>query len=150
MVKNRSNVYQFNDFGNTISIKDNDGYAQYYKYLTSGTNKNKLSLESKLQKTVINLLKNHNAEFDRDWVMNSYDGSTASYGYDTANKYMGARSLKISKTNSLGSHNYYQSLNLTKGKTYTFSCYIKTSGITNANRKGAAISLKYQDSAGIW
>ncbi|WP_052085817.1 DNRLRE domain-containing protein [Clostridium sp. HMP27] len=52
----RRNIYQFNDYGNTISIKDNeDATGVSYNFGRNlGTDKNKLTLESKLQKTIIN------------------------------------------------------------------------------------------------
>ena len=52
----RKNIYQFNEYGNTISIRDDDGSASYYKYMT-GDFSNKLSLESRLQKFTKNYLK---------------------------------------------------------------------------------------------
>jgi YD repeat-containing protein len=57
----RKNIYQFNNHGNTICVQDNDGNASYYDYSDS-SNISKCTLESKFQKTQVNLLLNHNFE----------------------------------------------------------------------------------------
>lgn len=144
----RKNIYNFNYWGNTMGIKDNEGYAEYYKY--SATNTNKLSLQSKLQKTVINYLQNHNAEQLSYWTADYWTGSTGSCSFDGTNKYLGNQSLKVTKTSNTSRHFYSQTLSLAKGKTYTLSGYIKTSGITSVNGKGAAVFVNYQNSIGTW
>ena len=146
--RGKKNIYQFSDYGNTVSIRDDEGNAQYYKYYTSTTNKNKLQLESKLQKSVMNLLSNHNMEFLRDWDSQSWTGSTGSGSYGTTYKYLGDQSLTINKTNSISRQFYRQTMSLEKGKTYTLSAYIKTDNVENKNKKGAAIFANYQDSTG--
>lgn len=65
--KGRTNFYLFNDYGNTICIRGDNGGAEYYKYMkdtdpSKPNLSNKLSLESKLQKFKKNYLKNHNVE----------------------------------------------------------------------------------------
>lgn len=146
----RKNIYQFNDQGNTVSIQDHNGNAQYYKYLEDGGNKNKLSSQSKLQKTVSNYIINHNIEQSGNWYEFSYWGSTANISFTTEEKYIGNQSLKIEKTNTLGDHNYYQTLAVEKGKTYTLSGYMKTNNISNVSNKGAAIYITYQAGDGTW
>jgi len=148
-VKGRKNTYQFNFLGNTINVKDADGNAEYYKYL-SGANANKLSLESKLQKTVINMLKNHNIEQSSSWTANDWTGSTGSGSFTTEEKYFGNQSLKVTKTNTLARQFYEQLLTLEKGKTYTLSGYTKTNTVSSTNHKGAALFINYQDSTGAW
>lgn len=150
-VKGRKNIYQFNDFGNTVSVKDTDESAQYYKYFNNGDNKNKLELESKLQKTVKNYLKNHNiGSNDSSWSVNGWRDSVGSGEISTQEKYIGSRSLKINKTNDISRHFYTQTLNLEKGKTYTLSAYVKTNNISNKNSKGASVFVNYQDKNGEW
>ncbi|WP_010075579.1 DUF6531 domain-containing protein [Clostridium cellulovorans] len=61
----RKNIYQFNNSGNTVSIKDGENSAEYYKY---GSSSNKLLSNSKSERTVINYLKNGNAESNADWI----------------------------------------------------------------------------------
>jgi len=147
--KNRKNIYIFNDLGSTVSIKDDDGSAEYYKYLDSN-DKYKLSVNSKLQKTVTNYLLNHNAEASTsDWLnQNQYWGSsTGSSGYTAEAAYLGSHSLKVTKTNTSDSQFVTQNVYPEKGKTYTFSAYVKTSNISNVNpdTKGALLFINYYD-----
>ena len=146
--RGKKNIYQFNDSGNTKSIRDDEGNAQYYSYNEGPTNKNKLQLESKLQKSIMNLLKNHNAEAIRDWTSTYWTTSTGSGSYDTTNKYLGNQSLKIIKTNTVSRQFYSQQLSLEKGKTYTLSGYVKTDNISNSNGKGASVFVNYYDGSG--
>ncbi|HJV17610.1 MAG TPA: DNRLRE domain-containing protein, partial [Bacillales bacterium] len=147
----RKEIYQFNDSGNTVSMKDADGNAQYMKYNTSGSNVNKLSAASKLQRTTINLLLNHNVEVsDNTWTTDYWGSSTATTSITTEDAYSGNQSLKIQKTNNISRHLFNQSVSLIKGKTYTFSGYVKTNGISNTNNKGAALFINYQNSSGTW
>ncbi|MDO6355966.1 DNRLRE domain-containing protein [Caloramator sp. CAR-1] len=149
-IGNREIIYQFNDSGNTVSIRDNKGYAKYFKYNSTGATKNKLSLESKLQRTVLNYLQNHNAEASSYFTLGNWTGSTGSGSFATNEKYFGKQSIKISKTNNISRHFYGQTLTLTKGRTYTLSGYVKTENITNTNGKGAAVFVNYQDNTGVW
>jgi RHS repeat-associated protein len=142
-------VYQFNDNGNTVSIKDNQGYANNYQYAT-GSNINKLSLEGKLQKTTKNYLKNHNLEFASDWTASNTADSTGTSGYATDNKYFGLQSIKINKTNVNGMHAYQQNVVVTKGNTYTLSGYVKTNAVSNTKNMGAQLYVAYQDNTGAW
>lgn len=150
-LKGRKNTYQFNSSGNTIGIKDADGNAQYQDF-EKDINVNKLSLESKLQKTVINSLKNHNVETTGSWTADYWTGSTGSSGIaaEAANANIGKQSLKVTKTNTIARQFQNQTLTLEKGKTYTFSSYVKTSGVTSDNQKGAALFVNYQNSAGTF
>ncbi len=115
-----------------------------------GTNANKLSLSSKLQKTIINLLKNHSIEQSGYWTGDYWTGSTGSNSFTTEDHYLGNQSLKVTKTNTLARHFYSQAIELEKGKNYTFSGYIKSNNISNGNNKGAGLFIEYQDSAGVW
>lgn len=148
--KGRKSVYQFNDNGNTLCIKEADDSAQYYKY-SSGNTTNKLSLASKPQKFSRNYLKNHNAEVNgADWVLDYWGISNGAGSFTTEAAYMGTNSLKIVKNNTESRHFYSQLLNLSKGQTYVLSAYIKTLGITNQMGKGATLFVNYQDSTGNW
>ena len=147
-VDGNKSIYQFNNSGNTINIQNDNGYAQYYEFLESGNNRNSLSSISKLQNTVINKLKNHNAEKEDGWTFESIENSSATGEFTTEEKYMAQKSLKISKTNYLNESSYKQSLSLNKGRTYTLSGYISTSGITSDNGKGANLEVTVTDSYG--
>ncbi|MBZ9686140.1 DNRLRE domain-containing protein [Clostridium estertheticum] len=147
--RGKKNIYQFNNTGNTISVRDDEGNAKYYNYNEGPTNKNKLQLESKLQKSIMNLLKNHNAEGSSDWTSTYWTTSTGLGSYDTTNKYLGNQSLKISKTNSDSRQFYNQQLTLEKGKIYTLSGYVKADNISNSNGKGASIFVNYYNESGV-
>lgn len=146
----RKNIYQFNYMGNTMSIQDTDGSAQYYQYIEQDVNKNKLTVESKLQKTVINLLKNHNMESSGGWTAGGANGSTGSGNFDTSIKNIGNQSLKVVKTNTSGRQYFLQAAALTAGGTYTLSGYVKTMDISNTNGMGAVVYATYATAGGDW
>ncbi|MDP4146929.1 MAG: DNRLRE domain-containing protein [Bacillota bacterium] len=150
-ISGKTNVLLFNNSGNTICTKDNDGSAQYYKFTSksNGDNvNNKLSNESKLQKSVINYLRNHNAEVSSDWTSDYWGTSTGASTFTTEDKYMGNSSLKVQKTNTNDRQFFTQTLNLQKGKTYTYSAYVKTTSMDNVNGTGAFLFAIYKDGTG--
>jgi RHS repeat-associated protein len=148
-VSGKKETYIFNDSGNTTCVKDNDGNAQYSKYLDS--NVNKLQISSKLQGTVTNYLRNHNLEISQNnWNSDYWTGSTGTSAFTTEDEYIGNQSMKVTKTNTSSRQFFNQTLSLTKGKTYTFSAYVKTNGISNTSGQGAALFINYQDSTGYY
>lgn len=147
--KGRVQIYQFDNFGKTLNVKDPNQNVLYYNY-SDENNKTKLGYISKVQKTTVNYLKNHNLESDSDWIFGNDTNSDASGSYTNSEKYFGQRSLMVSKTNSSTRSYYQQSLTLEKGKTYTYSGYIKTNGISNTNQRGAHLLVHYKDSTGVW
>ncbi|MGY0374140.1 DNRLRE domain-containing protein [Clostridium sp. JNZ J1-5] len=150
--RGKKNIYQFNDYGNTVSIRDDDGNALYYKYNAKNSIgeelPNKLSLESKLQKSIMNYLKNHNAEIEANWTAVNDGNTNGSSTYDTTIKYLGSKSLKTVKNDNIKRRFHKQQVTLTKGNTYTLSAYIKTDNVSNDNKKGAAAFISYQDENG--
>ncbi|URZ05989.1 DNRLRE domain-containing protein [Clostridium felsineum] len=146
--KGRKNIYQFDNTGKTLAIKDIDGSAEYYQYGDT-SNATKLTSESKMQKTIINLLQNHELESTDSWGFNK-DGGNGSTAFTTEAHYLGNQSIKISKTDNIGRQYADQWNALTKGNTYTFSAYVKTADITKANGKGAVISFYYKDKNGVY
>ncbi len=117
--------YQFNNCGNTTAILDDEGRAQYAKFARNdpndNTNKgNQLTLSSKLQNTVINLLSDSSFEGDIAWTavdgLTEFTGSVVSTG-----GYLGAKTLSISGTGMMRSDGFTAKA----GKTYTFSGYVK-------------------------
>ncbi len=149
-VSGNKSTYQFNNRCNTVSMTDAEGNALYCKYYTGTNVTNKLMLESKLQRSIMNYLKDHNVEAGTGWTSETSGGSTGSFSISTAQKYMGAKSLCVVKTNTAGRHYWKQQVTLTKGKTYTLSGYLKTESITSSSGKGAFLYLSYQDSSGTW
>ncbi|QLY78026.1 carbohydrate binding domain-containing protein [Clostridium intestinale] len=146
--KGRVNYYQFDNFGKTISIRDAAGYAQAYQY-GDGTNVNKMTLASKLQKTVNNLIGNNSAEYDKDYYFGK-DGGSGDSKYSNGFAYLGKRSLMITKTDEVSRQYINQNINLERGRTYTLSAYVKTENITNNKNKGAVIIVHYKDKNGVY
>ncbi|WP_156946308.1 DNRLRE domain-containing protein, partial [Clostridium akagii] len=146
--KGRKNVYEFDNTGKTLCIKDNDGSAEYYQYGDT-TNASKLTSESKLEKTIVNLLTNHELETTDSWAT-SKDGGNGTGTFTTEASYLGNQSIKITKSDNVSRQYYDQWNNLAKGKTYTFSGYVKTSGVSNTNGNGAVLSFYYKDKSGVY
>jgi len=109
-------VVQFNNWGNTVSVQDDQGRAQYAQYAindptspdaataaaaaaaTTGTPKgNQLLLASKLQNTVGNVLKDSSFESSTLWTATSSDVTRA---IDSTNHYMGGKSLKMVRSSA--------------------------------------------------
>lgn len=127
VVNGKRMIYQFNDFGNVVSVRDELGYASYSKF-SEELLPNHPEQVSKLQRSVINLLPNHDFELDGYWNTALNDGE-GSFAYVTDQKYLGSRSMRMMKTNADGNLCVYMSYsNLEIGKAYTLSGYIRSSG----------------------
>ena len=127
VVNGKRMIYQFNDFGNVVSVRDELGYASYSKF-SEALLPNHPEQVSKLQRSVINLLPNHDFELDDYWNTALNDGE-GSFAYVTDPKYLGSRSMRMMKTNADGNLCVYMSYsNLEIGKAYTLSGYIRSSG----------------------
>ena len=117
--------YHFNDYGNCVSVNDELGHACFAKYSDDNPVNHPQTL-SKLQRSVQNLLKNHNFETDSDWgFTNGFPGNTIEYS--TQSPYMGSRCVKTTVVNGIRC-DMQQWVTLERGKTYTFSCYAKCTG----------------------
>jgi len=148
-IEGRKNILQFNNEGNTLSVRNENGDVSNYSYGSAiGKDKNKLTLETKLHATSKNYLQNHNAENQGSWAAGAGNGSQGTAAYESGEKYLGAKSLKITKSNNQGFHNWEQKVTLTKGKTYTLSAYVKTADVSKTNSKGAGLYISYADSTG--
>lgn len=151
-VDGRKAQYQFNDNGNTVCVIGPDGSATYSKFGTTAngatTNDiNKIILSSKQQKFSVNYLLNHNMESSASWTLNSYSGSVGTHTYATDQKYYGAESIKLTKSNSTGYEAAIQNLTLEKGKTYTLSGHLKTSSVSGTY--GAYMRVLYNTASGV-
>lgn len=101
----RMNRYDFNNEGKVISIINNEGQGEFYKY-SSISNVDKLTAQSKLQSSAQNYILNQNAENNEYWTNDNGEGSLGSNSYSSNEKYLGYRSLMIDKTNNI-SHQFY-------------------------------------------
>ena len=136
---NRTMMYQFNNLGQAVSVRDVDGSAMYASFKGGDREQTLLAATSKLQKTNINLLVNHSMEDSRAWY-NSSTG-TSTFTFDTAESYIGSKSLKYTKTSGTGY--IFQSVPISTNKTYTLSGYIKGSS-------GAQLIAGYYDASNNW
>ena len=135
VVNNQKQIIQFNNFGNTVSIQDDQGRAQYAQYAnndsldTQSTEKaNQLRLSSKLQNTVGNLLKDSSFEQGATWEI--WPSGSVTVENTTEAAYLGTHSVKLSVSESASEWccmmaNAYT---LAAGETCTFSAYLK--GVT--------------------
>lgn len=143
-VQGRKETYQFDLSGQTISVKDAEDKAEYYEY-NDETNRKKLGQSSKLQSTVLNYLQDHDAEIGKEW----YPFNNLAT-YTTEEKYIGSKSLRIHSDTKQNETYFGQFAKLSKGKTYTFSGYIKTKNVTEEKNSGAALTISYKDVNGQW
>lgn len=120
-------IVQFNNWGNTVSIQDGEGRAQFARWAKdadpTGGKGNQLSLTSKLQNTVGNVVKTSSFESGSEWYPNK---STLSVSRTTEQHYHGSYSLKITNSTAETTVALSQGANIAPGETYTFSAYIKT------------------------
>lgn len=138
-------IMQFNNYGSTVSIQDNEGMAQFYRYKSNSdvAKASQLALSSKLQNTVVNQIYNSSFESSNGWTVSSGNASTGSWGY-VSSGYMGSKTLMIKRTANSGSFgvqptsSYYCTVE--PGKTYTLSAYVKTSGMSGSGT-GAYLAL---------
>ncbi len=118
--------YHFNDSGNLISVSDELGYGAAASYSPAGP-LNKPEALSRLQRSVINLLRDPTFRTNSVWIAGSA-GGTGTLTYDMAEHYLSARSLRLDKTNDIGSCTAAQSVRLQGATNYTFSAFAKTAG----------------------
>ena len=123
------NIIQFNNWGNTVSVQDGEGRAQYAQFANNdartGTGKgNQLTLSSKLQNTVGNVLTNGNFETETQW---NVFGSAVTQEISEQESYLGNQSLCITNSSTNGENGIYTSpISVSPGESYTFSAYVKT------------------------
>ncbi len=151
--RGRKITEQFNDMGNTICVQDDQGNAQYAGYAkdtdSDSGKANQLTTSSKLQNTVVNYLKNSNCEYSDGWTLYNDSSATGSWSYSTAEEYIGTKSLAITRSNEVGIYRLQQSITLTKGKTYTLSGWIKTTGMSGTGA-GAQLVIQCQTTQGAY
>jgi len=139
----RTTIWQFNDNGDISDIQYNDGSAQFIEYDTSSDAlPNQIATQSKLQKTVSNLVENPSFErtIDDEWTALTFGTNTATVS--TTYRKFGNKSAKI-VNNVIDVSCFTQALAVTPGKTYTLSAYVKTVNVTNESNLGAFIDIAY-------
>ena len=121
-------IMQFNNWGNTVSIQDGLGRAQFAQYEVNKYNEtdgkgNQLLLSSKLQNSVGSRFNNSSFEAGASFSVLSGSGS---YSLSTQAAYHGNQSMTL--TNDLIMTTV--DLPIVAGNTETFSAYVKTVGTT--------------------
>ena len=119
-------IVQFNNWGNTVSIQDGQGRAQYAQYASNsmddGGKGNQLTMSSKLQNTVGNMLINNSFEAGGNW---SVVNSNVTISYDGPG-YMGSKSLVVTRDVAGSASGVMTTFTAEPNTTYTFSAYVKT------------------------
>ena len=147
-------IVQFNNFGSTVSIQDDQGRAQFAQYKSNSEIKgaSQLSLSSKLQNTVVDLMRNGGFETNGYWTTFSESAATGSAGYTTAQTYLGAKAMQITREDAATGYHVYSAADSVytakPGNPYTLSAYVKTTGMDGSGN-GAKIALKLSDSGDI-
>lgn len=135
---NNVEIMQFNNWGNTTSVQDGLGRAQFAQYSfnargdddnnTDPTKKgNQLTRSSKLQNTVVNLLPNSSFEGTGTWsnsdagISNSIHACTVAA--DGTAAYMGVKALKVTGNGYV----YHNNWPVVPGESLTFSAYVYVS-----------------------
>ena len=127
-------ILQFNDYGNLVSVQDDEGHAQYATFAKNSMNDtgkgNQLTHSSKLQNTVANLVWDSNFEFGGSTSSWGVNNSAATLTRTTDQAYMGAASMKVDYSNiTTEVYTVGPTFQAQPGKTYTFSAYVKTVGM---------------------
>ncbi len=129
-------IKQFNNFGNTVSVQDGEGRAQFAQYANNGdvnpknpsTEKlNQLTLSSRMQNTVGNLVPDGNFETGGKWGANKSIVTTTNV---TETAYSGTHCVRVDTPTVVGncgacSPFFY----VEPGQTVTVSAYVKSSEI---------------------
>ena len=117
----RQTVYQFDNMGQPVSVRDEEGNAVFGAYNTSARTVTQLSAVSKVQATTVNLMPNHGFEQNDSW---SLSGSAS---YDSTKRHAGKQSMKLTSTSAVRAEAAMGKV-LEQGETYTLSCYFSGSG----------------------
>lgn len=155
VVNGTQTVSQFNSWGNTVSVRDSIGRAQFMEFdrnvwdNTSGKG-NQLNQSSKLQNTVVNLLKDSSFESGTLWTR---DGNLSSMTFSIAGAgYYGLKALYMSGCSDDALRS--EGVTAEPGKTYTFSGYVKTqSGAVQlglGTGSGTAVYSETVTTSGNW
>ena len=143
-------IHQFNNFGSTVSIQDDQGNAQFYRYAGESGFKaaSQMTLSSKLQNTVVDLVRNGSFEWSAFWTGDSGNAATGSWSYTSSPAYLEAKALQITRTEGGTPYSVRSTddavCTVQPGQAYTLSAYVKTTGMSGSG-EGAQLLLKRTD-----
>ena len=165
-------VYQFDNYGRTISVKstaNGENLGAVGASYTGGTsqdgadsgntnnikNLNRISKQHYSSLGTHNYLKNGNMEYTTNWTASAYNGSNTFTAFRSEDEsYFGKYSYKIISTayTSGSRARIYQDINssiIQPGKTYTLSAYVKVTDLASSDTNyGAEIAAASIDSSG--
>ena len=123
-------IMQFNNMGNTISVQDGEGHAQYSKFAKNDAEDsgkgNQLKASSKMQNTVSNLLSNTSFELENGSLWTAASGTVDTH----ASGYLGSKSMAV--TGGVATSGAFT---VEAGESCTLSAY------TKATATGATLEL---------
>ena len=109
----RNTIYQFDNNGQAVSVRDVEGRAMYAAYNTADRTVTQLSAVSKLQSTTINLLKNGHFARSADWTLGTGASYYGWYGFN------GLRTMRLNASAEIS-----QTVSVENGKAYTLSAAV--------------------------
>ena len=121
----RRMIYMTDSLGQPISVTDPEGRAMYAAYNTGEQTVTQLSAVSKLQYTVVNLLKNHGFEQSNSTPTN-WTAAGSGIWVSSLTCKDGRYSVKFGEAEA--ERTLSQTVSVTSGQTYTFSAYFKGAG----------------------
>ena len=143
-------IHQFNNFGSTVSVQDGQGNARFYQYggETNSKSASQMTLSSKLQNTVVDLVRNGSFEWSAFWTGDSGNAATGSWSYTSSPAYLEAKALQITRTEGGTPYSVRSTddavCTVQPGQAYTLSAYVKTTGMSGSG-EGAQLLLKRTD-----
>lgn len=149
--RGRVEVYFFNNSGNTVSVRDDKGYAVAWKFNTGEKQVNQLANETKMQIATAQLLQDPCVKSDLGGVWkSSVNKSTViiTEDLDELHPKIGKRCMKMVSSEKEGVGRLYQELEIPKGRSFTFSAYVKMNVTELGNIGGCYLSLYYKDKDG--
>ncbi|MHB8963176.1 MAG: RICIN domain-containing protein, partial [Saccharofermentanales bacterium] len=135
----KAQTYQFNNWGNTVSVNDAFGNGGNYQYNNASTSKTNHSLATAadINKPVVNLLSNPSFENSLTGWLTSPNGTVTT---GTTNRYIGNYGLSVTGTDPADNacaYAYTTAMTGLPAGTYTVSAYVKSSGVVNDGFTGA-------------
>ena len=142
--------YCFDNSGRTVCILNADGSSVYGDYNSgTGRDSNRLIYQAVGAKHIENLLTDSSAENETSgWTID--DGNAQAVSIDTAEHYLGSKSIKIDADQPSYSPSVIasQTISVTPGQTYTFSAYVKTDSIVPyVPGEGAVLTIMFSTSS---
>ena len=134
----KAEYYQFNNMGNTVSVRDARGRAMFNQFALNSQEEaednadatkknNQLRVSSKLQYSVANYLANNSFETGNSWTS---DSNSLTLSRSTAAAYRGQYSLKMTNNSTGNVVAKSSSIGVGAGVTFTFSVYVKSEDAT--------------------